>query len=94
MKALVLSRYGGPEASALRDVAIPTPKQGEVLVRVKAAGLNPVDFKTREGKLKLILPYNLPAVMTHHRPNRTLTMASGKPITTAIPPINSHRPTR
>ncbi len=63
MKALVLSRYGGPEASALRDVAIPTPKQGEVLVRVKAAGLNPVDFKTREGKLKLILPYKLPAVM-------------------------------
>lgn len=63
MKAFVLTRYGGPEASALQEVAAPTAGRGEVLVKVMAAGLNPVDFKTREGALKLILPYRLPAVM-------------------------------
>ena len=63
MKALVLTRYGGPDASQLQDIARPSPAAGEVLVRVMAAGLNPVDFKTREGKLKIILPYTLPTVM-------------------------------
>lgn len=63
MKALVLTRYGGPDASQLQNIARPSPAAGEVLVRVMAAGLNPVDFKTREGKLKIILPYTLPTVM-------------------------------
>lgn len=59
-----MSRYGGPEATELRD-DVPTPSIGarEVLVDVRAAGLNPVDFKTREGKLKVIRRYPLPAVM-------------------------------
>ena len=63
MKAFVLSRYGGPDAMSMEDVARPAPKAGELLVRVKAAGLNPVDFKTREGMLKPIMSYDLPAVM-------------------------------
>jgi len=63
MQALVLTRYGGPEAMELREVPVPRPKVGEVLVRVRAAGLNPVDFKIREGKLKVIQRYPLPAVM-------------------------------
>ena len=63
MKAFVLTRYGGPEATELREVPRPRPAQGEVLVRVHAAGLYPVDFKTREGKLRVIQRYSLPAVM-------------------------------
>ncbi|HWM87155.1 MAG TPA: NADP-dependent oxidoreductase, partial [Kofleriaceae bacterium] len=63
MRALVLTRYGGPEATELRDVEKPTPGPGEILVRVHAAGLNPVDFKTREGKLRVIRRYPLPVVM-------------------------------
>lgn len=63
MKALVLARYGGPEAMELREVATPRPGPGEVLVRVHAAGLNPVDFKIREGKLKVVQGYPLPVVM-------------------------------
>lgn len=54
MKALVLKQYGDADAAELRDMPKPTPGQGEVLVRVHAAGLNPVDFKIREGKLKVI----------------------------------------
>ena len=63
MKAFVLSRYGGPEVSDLREVACPKAGPGQVLVRVKAGGLNPVDYKTREGQLKAILKYDLPATM-------------------------------
>ncbi|MGA2259059.1 MAG: NADP-dependent oxidoreductase [Thermoguttaceae bacterium] len=63
MRAFVLTRYGGPEHTALTDVPQPLPRAGEFLVRVRAAGLNPVDFKTRAGALKIIRNYPLPIVM-------------------------------
>jgi len=63
MRAFVLLRYGGPEHTALTEVPQPSPRAGEFLVRVHAAGLNPVDFKTRSGALKIIRNYPLPIVM-------------------------------
>jgi alcohol dehydrogenase len=63
MRALLLSRYGGPECTALADVPLRSPRAGEILVRVHAAGLNPVDFKTRAGALKIIHSYPPPIVM-------------------------------
>jgi len=63
MQAFVLNRYGGAEATALAEVPQPPPGRGEVLIRVHAAGLNPVDYKTREGKLRAINSYTLPVVL-------------------------------
>lgn len=63
MRALVLSAYGGPECTALADLPKPVPRAGELLVRVHAAGLNPVDYKTRDGALKIIHRYPLPIAM-------------------------------
>ncbi|MFJ3222210.1 NADP-dependent oxidoreductase [Streptomyces sp. NPDC086783] len=48
-KAYVFTRYGGPETEALVDRERPSPGPGEVLVAVRAAGVNPVDFKQRTG---------------------------------------------
>jgi NADPH:quinone reductase-like Zn-dependent oxidoreductase len=49
MKAMVLKRFGGPEALEYRDVPDPVPGQCEVRVRVRAASLNNTDIWTREG---------------------------------------------
>jgi NADPH:quinone reductase-like Zn-dependent oxidoreductase len=48
-KAYVFTRYGGPETEALADLERPRPGPGQILVRVRAAGVNPVDFKQRNG---------------------------------------------
>lgn len=50
MKAVVLHEYGAPEVLAVEEVAKPEPIPTEVQVRVHAAGVNPVDFKTRAGR--------------------------------------------
>lgn len=63
MKAFVMTRYGGPGVAELREVPAPVAGTGELLVRVHAAGLNPVDFKTRQGMLKVVQRYALPVVM-------------------------------
>ena len=62
MRAFVLTRYGGPQVAELRDVAVPEPGPGELQIAVKAAGLNPVDFKIRKGELRVIASYALPKV--------------------------------
>jgi len=63
MKAFVVERYGNDEGTRFADVPEPVPGEGEVLVRIHAASLNPIDFKTREGKVKAILPYKLPFIL-------------------------------
>ena len=50
MKAVVLHEFGAPEVMAIEDVPAPEPIPTEVQVRVHAAGVNPVDFKTRQGR--------------------------------------------
>jgi NADPH:quinone reductase-like Zn-dependent oxidoreductase len=63
MRAYVLKHYGGPEGSLLMDVPAPVPRPRDILVEVRAAGLNPVDFKFRQGKLRAILRPKLPLVL-------------------------------
>jgi NADPH:quinone reductase-like Zn-dependent oxidoreductase len=50
MRAVQVTRFGGPEVLQLVDVERPAPVSTEVLVRVIAAGVNPVDCKTRRGE--------------------------------------------
>ena len=50
MKAVCIHSFGGPEVLQLEEVATPTPAADEVLVRVRAASVNPIDFKIRSGQ--------------------------------------------
>ncbi|SCM75979.1 Alcohol dehydrogenase zinc-binding domain protein [uncultured Pleomorphomonas sp.] len=50
IKAVQIGSYGGPGELRYVDVPKPSPREGEVLIRVHAAGLNPVDWKTRAGQ--------------------------------------------
>lgn len=63
MKAVRIHTYGGPEVLVHEEVRRPQPKTGEVLVRVEAAAINPVDWKIREGYLREMLPHSLPLIM-------------------------------
>lgn len=63
MRGYVLNGYGGPKRTQLTDLRAPPPRPGQVQVRVRAAGLNPVDYKIREGKLRVVNRYPLPIVM-------------------------------
>ncbi len=63
MKAVCIYSYGGPGVLVYEDAPRPLPGDGEVLVRVHAAGVNPVDWKIREGHLKEMLHHTLPLVL-------------------------------
>ena len=49
MKAVVQTRYGSPEVLHVQEVARPTPKDGELLIHVRAASLTPSDNAFRQG---------------------------------------------
>jgi NADPH:quinone reductase-like Zn-dependent oxidoreductase len=67
MRAVVQAAYGGPDALELRDVDVPTVRDGEVLVRVRAAGLNIGDWHLMRG-----IPYVMRIVFGLRRPRRPI----------------------
>src|ERR1700683_4152767 len=62
MKAARIHEYGAPEVLRYEDAPRPVPGAGEVLVRVHAAAINPVDWKIRAGYVKGWLQYTLPMI--------------------------------
>lgn len=63
IRALTLQTYGGPEATQISAVPAPVPGPGQVVVSVRAAGLNALDWKLREGFVRDAFPLALPAVL-------------------------------
>ena len=63
MKAIVLHQYGGPEQLHYEDAEIPKYGDAEVLVKVKATSVNPIDFKLRSGDAKARMPLEFPAIL-------------------------------
>jgi NADPH:quinone reductase-like Zn-dependent oxidoreductase len=61
MKAVRFDEYGPVEVLDVRDVPVPEPGRGEVLVRVRAAGINPGEAKIREGALHELWPAKFPS---------------------------------
>ncbi|KJH82241.1 NADP-dependent oxidoreductase [Stutzerimonas stutzeri] len=62
-RALLIRAYGGADAAEVANVSMPEAAQGEVLVRVRAAGVNGLDWKVREGYVRDAFPLQLPAVL-------------------------------
>ncbi|HUG12252.1 MAG TPA: NAD(P)-dependent alcohol dehydrogenase [Opitutaceae bacterium] len=54
MKAILYERFGGPEVLRMANVATPELRKGELLVRIRAAAMNPVDWKIRTGAMKFV----------------------------------------
>jgi NADPH:quinone reductase-like Zn-dependent oxidoreductase len=54
MRAILFDGHGGPEMMRLGEVEPPSPGPGEVLIRTVAAGVNPIDWKIREGRVPLV----------------------------------------
>ena len=74
MRAMVFDRYGEPDVMHLRDVPVPEPQEGEVLIRVGYSGVNSADSKTRGGfssRAGIAFPF--------------VTVADSGPSRTAIP---------
>ena len=65
VKRIQYHRYGGPEVLRLEEFALAAPGSGEVRVRVKAAGANPMDWKIRRGELKMMTGRKFPRGLGH-----------------------------
>ncbi len=63
MRTIIINEFGGIDKLTLVDTPIPQPDEGEVLIQIKAIGINPVDWKIREGKLKDRLPHQFPLIL-------------------------------
>jgi NADPH:quinone reductase-like Zn-dependent oxidoreductase len=63
MKAVVLHEYGSPSKLKVEEMPDPKPGEGEVLVRVEAVSVNPVDWKMRSGAAKERFPVQFPGVL-------------------------------
>lgn len=63
MHAIVLHEYGGPEQLRYEEVDVPKCGDNDVLVKVKATSVNPIDFKLRSGSAKARIPLDLPAIL-------------------------------
>jgi alcohol dehydrogenase len=62
MKAMIIDRYGKVPLK-LADMPVPTLGENDVLAEIFAASINPVDFKIRDGKLRMLIKYDMPLIL-------------------------------
>jgi len=63
MKAVRIHEFGGPEVLSIDEIPVPQPAPDEVLIKVHATSVNPVDWKIREGQRKVKFPGKLPLTL-------------------------------
>ena len=89
MRAVRIHQFGGPEVLALEDVPDPKPAAGEVIVRVRAAGVNPVDTYIPTGNYAFKPP--LPMTVS---PRACASWTAATPTPPVAPWINAVSPAR
>ncbi|MFJ8915297.1 NADP-dependent oxidoreductase [Amycolatopsis sp. NPDC102389] len=63
MRAITITQYGEPDVLRLAEVPLPEPGAGQVRVAVKAAGVNPIDWKIRSGAMAEVRPVDFPHIL-------------------------------
>jgi NADPH:quinone reductase-like Zn-dependent oxidoreductase len=63
MKAVVMNEFGGENVLRVSDLQKPVPADSEVIIKIAYAGVNPVDWKIREGFLRDMLPHDFPIIL-------------------------------
>ena len=81
MKAIQIDRYGGPDVLVRRDIAVPSPAPGEVLIRITHAGINFMDIHTRQGKYAASRTYRttLPCTLGMEGAGEVAAVGAGVP---------------
>ncbi len=77
MKAIRIAQYGSSDLMKLEEISKPVLKEGEVLVKVRAAGVNPVDWKIREGLRKDAFPVEFPLTLGQDFAGQILELGPG-----------------
>ncbi len=77
MKSVVFNKYGDNDVVKIRDMAMPSPGAGDVLVKVRAASVNPVDWKMRSGQLRIITGYRFPKILGRECSGEVVECGSG-----------------
>lgn len=77
MQACYIEAYGGPEVVKIGILPAPTPGPGELVFRMEAASVNPVDFKIRNGKLRPLQSYRMPAILGNDAAGVVTALGSG-----------------
>jgi len=62
MKKIIYSKFGGAEVLELANVSVPSVEEKNVLIKVKAVSVNPLDWKIRNGEMKLMSGSKFPRV--------------------------------
>lgn len=65
MKAAFITKYGKDEKLQIGEVAKPVAKDNQVLIKIKAASINPIDFKIKAGMFKFVRKYSFPLILGH-----------------------------
>ena len=63
MRAMAIKKYGNHELLHLIDAPMPIVGDHELLVEVHAASLNPIDYKIRDGKAKILMSFPFPLIL-------------------------------
>lgn len=77
MKAFVIRRYGSAEVLQYEDVEQPKIKPDQILVKIHASSVNPVDWKIRQGMLQLLTGYNFPMILGFDLAGEVVEVGSG-----------------
>ncbi|MEH2135165.1 NAD(P)-dependent alcohol dehydrogenase [Nostoc sp.] len=77
MKAVVIRRYGGADVLQYEDVEQPKIESTQLLVKVRASSVNPIDWKIRQGMLSLIIGSNFPKILGFDVAGDVVSVGSG-----------------